>query len=89
MRFFVAIVFDVLALGVLTMACGPRPISADSRDGIVHAINLDRMTLRYIDASSDPGLLLVGSACSLRGVLAREGAPLPPEDGGALAGCPQ
>lgn len=81
----------IAVLVVLTLAaCGARAISSDSKDGIVHAVNLDRMTLRYVDASSDPGMLLVGSACSLRGVLAREGEPMPKEDAGSpLLGCPQ
>lgn len=81
------LILDGLVLACIH--CGPRALSSDSRDGIQHAVTLDRMSLRYLDAGSDPGILLTASACSLRGVLAREGAPLPKDDAGPLVGCPQ
>jgi hypothetical protein len=75
----------VLAVDVMALACvhcGSRAISPDSRDGVAHAVNLDRMALRYIEAGTDPALLITAAMCSGRGVLAREGAPMAKDDGG-------
>ena len=79
------LVLGAIVVAVGCLHCGSRPISADSQAGVAHMVRLNGMALRYLEAGSDPALLVTASMCSGRGVLAREGAPM----GGDAGGCPQ